>query len=137
MNTLLFAIDGKTRRTFAYPCGDTKLRDTAYIDLLKDEFPGARGVSGGAPKPQEVDPYYVTCYSVSGQSGEELIKAVDDAKKKGGLLVFLFHGVGGEHSLNVSLDAHRQLLRYLKNNERDLWVAPLIDVIDFLRPATK
>lgn len=24
LNTLLYAIDGKTKRTFAYPCGDTK-----------------------------------------------------------------------------------------------------------------
>ena len=32
MNNLLKAMDGKNKRTFAYPCGDTKIHDTAYID---------------------------------------------------------------------------------------------------------
>lgn len=44
------------------------------------------------------------------------------------MLVFLFHGVGGGHSLNVDLKAHRQLLRYLKANEKTIWVAPMVEV---------
>src|SRR5215831_18355290 len=31
-NNILEAIDGKTERTFAYPCGDMKIHDTAYLD---------------------------------------------------------------------------------------------------------
>ena len=45
MNTLLRAIDGKTKRTFAYPCGDMKIHDTLYIDSLKKDFIAARGVT--------------------------------------------------------------------------------------------
>ena len=43
---------------------------------------------------------------------------------------FLFHGVGGEHGLNVSLEAHRKLLQYLKEQEKDIWIAPMIDVAE-------
>src|SRR3954465_56884 len=31
-NAMLKAIDSKTERTFAYPCGDTKIHDTSYIE---------------------------------------------------------------------------------------------------------
>jgi peptidoglycan-N-acetylglucosamine deacetylase len=49
------------------------------------------------------------------------------------LLVFLFHGVGGEHNLNVSLDAHSQLIHYLKQHEDKIWVAPMVDVAKYIR----
>jgi sialate O-acetylesterase len=41
--------------------------------------------------------------------------------------------VGGEHSLNVSLDAHSQLLHFLKQNEENIWIAPMIDVAKFIK----
>jgi sialate O-acetylesterase len=44
------------------------------------------------------------------------------------MLVFLFHGVGGEHDLNVSLPAHRQLLTFLHQHRQQLWVAPFLEV---------
>lgn len=46
-NTLLKAIDGKDRRTFAYPCGDLKIGDVYFYNELKADFAGARGVSPG------------------------------------------------------------------------------------------
>jgi hypothetical protein len=47
--------------------------------------------------------------------------------------VIIFHGVGGEHALNVSLPAHSQLLHYLKQHEKDIWVAPLAEVAGFIK----
>jgi peptidoglycan-N-acetylglucosamine deacetylase len=99
MNTLLYAMDGKTKRTFAYPCGDMKIRDAFYIDSLKNEFVAARGVHMAIPAADKVDLYNVSCFAVNGQSGEQLIEQVKEAEAKGGLLVFLFHGVGGGHGL--------------------------------------
>ncbi|HXO76893.1 MAG TPA: hypothetical protein VN824_16680, partial [Puia sp.] len=49
------------------------------------------------------------------------------------LLVFLFHGVGGGHALNVSLDAHRQLIRFLKEHQNEIWIAPMVDVAEYVR----
>ena len=34
--------------------------------------------------------------------------------------------------MDVSVSAHRQLLQYLKQNEKDIWTAPMIDVADFV-----
>ena len=49
------------------------------------------------------------------------------------MLVFLFHGVGGEHSLNVSLPAHRELLEFLKKQEDKIWVTTLLDAAKYIR----
>jgi peptidoglycan/xylan/chitin deacetylase (PgdA/CDA1 family) len=133
MNNILKAIDGKDKRTFAYPCGDEKIHDSAYIDPLKNEFVAARGVEPKMPTIDKVDLYDVPCYMINGQTGEQLIDLVKQAEQKNALLVFLFHGVGGEHSLNVSLEAHSQLLHYLKQNQKNIWVSTMIDAAEYIK----
>jgi sialate O-acetylesterase len=132
-NTLLEAIDGKTKRSFAYPCGDTRIGDSSYVDKIKDDFVAARGVKGEMPRIDEIDLFNVGSYVVSGQSGDELIDLVKQAMQKNALIVFLFHGVGGEHALNVSLSDHRKLLYFLKQNEKDIWVAPFVEIAEYVQ----
>lgn len=132
-NTLLEAMDGKTVRTFAYPCGDKKAGDSSYVGRIQKSFAAARGVEGRMEQLATVDLFDVGSYMINGKSGEELIALVKTAMESRALIVFLFHGVGGEHSLNVSADAHRQLVRFLKQNEKDIWTAPMIDVAEFIR----
>ena len=79
----------------------------------------------------------VRCYSMAGQTGEEMIALVKEALNKNGLLVFLFHGVGGGHSLNVTHEAHRQLIHFLAKHEKDLWIAPMVDVADYVHRTKK
>lgn len=135
MNNLLKAIDGKEKRTFAFPCGDTKIHDTAYIEGLKNEFVAARAVRAEMPTIDKVDLYNLPCYMINGQSGEELIALVKAAMQNNRLLIFLFHGVGGEHALNVSLPAHHQLLQFLKAHQKEVWTAPMIDVAEYIKAA--
>jgi len=127
-NTLLEAIDGKQRRTFAFPCGDETIGGVNFYDGLQKDFVAARGVAPGMPTAAALNLNRVPCYVINGQSAEELIALVKQAQKNGTLLVFLFHGVGGGHSLNVSLDAHSKLLHYLKEQEKDIWIAQMVDV---------
>lgn len=129
-NTLLTAIDGKTARTFAYPCGDLTIGGVKFYDQLKNDFVAARGVKPGLQAPKEVDLTNIDSYMINGQSGEYLVDLVKKAQQSHTLLVFLFHGVGGGHALNVDLKAHRQLLRYLKAHEKDIWVAPMVEVAE-------
>jgi peptidoglycan-N-acetylglucosamine deacetylase len=132
-NTFLKAIDGKTERTFAYPCGDTKIGDTSYINGMKDEFVAARGTQAGLQKINEVNLYDVRCYTINGQGADYMINLVKQAMDSHTLLVFLFHGVGGGHSLNVDGAAHSQLLHYLKQNEKSIWIAPMLEVAKFIK----
>jgi len=133
MNEALKKIDGKAARTFAYPCGDAKIHDTAYLDPIKDKFIAARGVRAAMPLAKDVDLYDVSCQPVNGETGEQLIQYVKQAMEKKALLVFLFHGVGGGHALNVSLDAHSALLHFLKENENNIWITTMIDAGNFVK----
>jgi peptidoglycan/xylan/chitin deacetylase (PgdA/CDA1 family) len=127
-NTLLEAIDGKHSRTFAYPCGDEKIGDVYFYKGLENEFAAARGVSPGMQPAAQVNLDRVDCYAMNGQSGAEMIELVKQAQKSHTLLVFLFHGVGGGHSLNVSSAAHSMLIHYLKAREKEIWIAPMLEV---------
>jgi peptidoglycan-N-acetylglucosamine deacetylase len=133
MNNILKALDGKDKRTFAYPCGDTKIHDTSYIDPLRKDFIAARSVQGEMPTIDKADLYYLPCYMMNGQTGEQMIEMVKQAMAKNALLVFLFHGVGGEHGLNVSVKEHRKLLKFLQQNQQKVWVAPMVDVAEYIK----
>ncbi|WP_051359938.1 polysaccharide deacetylase family protein [Adhaeribacter aquaticus] len=130
-NALLKSVDGKTKRTFAYPCGDTDVNGVPYYDAIKSEFVAARGTRTEMLKINNMNMADVGCYLVNGQTGDQLISLVKKAMETNTLLVFLFHGVGGEHSLNVSRKAHSELVQFLKQNEKDIWVAPFMDIAEY------
>ena len=128
-NTLLEALDGKKERTFAYTCGDFRVNgDDFFINELKDELVAARAVRSEMHTIEQVNLYNMDSYAIVDTTGEEMIEMVKKAVETNSLLIFLFHGVGGEHSMNVSLSAHKKLLKYLKQHESEVWTAPLIDV---------
>lgn len=132
-NTYLNSIDGKNKRTFAFTCGHKKVIEGEFMSSLENDFVAARAVRHEMHPFNEVKLMDVDCYGINGETGEQMIELVKKAQQTGSLLVFLFHGVGGEHSLNVSLPAHRQLLNYLKQNENNIWTAPMIDVAEHIK----
>jgi peptidoglycan-N-acetylglucosamine deacetylase len=136
-NTLLEALDGKTQRTFAYPCGDRTIGGENYFDKVKNDFVAARGTASEMRKSTDVDLANVGAYGINGQTGEQMIALVKQAMATNSVLVFLFHGVGGEHNLNVALPEHRKLLQFLKQHENEIWIAPFIDVAQSVKPKTK
>ncbi|MDF7819947.1 polysaccharide deacetylase family protein [Runella sp. MFBS21] len=136
-NTLLESVDGKKQRTFAFTCGDTKVGGVEFMNELKNDLSGARAVRARMQKIEEINPYDFDSYMINGQTGQQLIELVKQAVNEGKLLVFLFHGVGGEHSLDVSLTAHRALLRYLKENEKDIYIDTILGVTEHVKAFKK
>lgn len=136
-NTLLESVDGKKQRTFAFTCGDTKVGGVEFMNELKNDLAGARAVRARMQKVEEINPYDFDSYMINGETGEQLINLVKKAQSEGKLLVFLFHGVGGEHSLNVSLPAHRELLRYLKENEKEIYIDTMLGVAEHSKTLKK
>jgi len=132
-NLFLHALDGKTKRTFAFTCGDMKIGDSGFINAMKNDFVAARAVRSEMHKINEIDLYNVDCYMVNNHSFEQMKEWADKAMQTNSLLVMLFHGVGGGNSLNVSLQAHREFLQYLKKNEKDGWIAPMVDVAEYIK----
>ncbi|WP_242917087.1 polysaccharide deacetylase family protein [Pontibacter liquoris] len=131
-NVLLHAVDGKTERTYAYPCGDLTINGMPYLDPVKGEFVAARGVQGQMVQKDKANRYNIGSYMINGQSGDELIALVKQAMKTNTMVVFLFHGVGGEHSLNVSLEAHSKLLHFLKAHEKEIWNTTFLDAAKYM-----
>ena len=130
-NVLLKGIDGKDLRTFAYTCGDKSVQDSSFVQAISDWFPAARDVVYRIEKQGEINRMEVGSFVAMNHTGEELIAQVEKVREEGGLLVFLFHGVGGEHNINVSLEAHNQLVEYLQAHEDEIWVGPLVEVAEF------
>lgn len=132
-NIVLETVDGKKERTFAYPCGDTTVNGVSYVDAIKGDFVAARGVQSEMVKNTNTDLYNVGSYMINGQSGEELIALVKKAMETNNMVVFLFHGVGGEHGLNVSLEAHSKLLHFIKANEKKIWNPTFLEAANYLK----
>lgn len=136
-NTFLSSLDGKTKRTFAYTCGDTVVQNQSVIPKIEPDFVSARGVHPVMIPAKQTEVYNVGSYMINGQSGKQLIDLVKQAMKTNSAIVFLFHGVGGEHNINVDLKAHHELLQFLKANEKDIWIAPFIEITEFLKENKK
>jgi sialate O-acetylesterase len=132
-NVFLQSLDGKSERTLAWPCGDTLVEGQSVIPRITSDFISARGVTSKLVSINTRNLFNVDAYGISGQSSGEMINLVKDAMRTNSAIVFLFHGVGGGHALNVDLKAHRELLRFLKANEKEIWVAPFLDVTKYVK----
>ena len=127
-NSLLKAVDGREKRSFAYTCTNHTIQGVSFVDQIRTLFPCARGGGEMPASMDQVDPHYMPSWGVEDPSGEELIRYVDQAAERGTMAVIMFHSVGGGY-LNVSSDAHEQLLDYLHQRRDIFWVAPFQQVM--------
>jgi peptidoglycan-N-acetylglucosamine deacetylase len=130
-NAVLHTLDGKDRRTFAYPCGDQRIHDSLYLDPR--DFVAARGTGEQFISISETNLYNLGSFGVNGHTGDQLIAEVKKAQEAGKAIVFLFHGVGGGHPLNVSLEAHSQLLHFLKDQEKEIWTITFLELAEWIK----
>lgn len=135
-NTLLKAVDGNSERTFAYTCSDYKIGEQSFVDTIRNHFIGARNDGDIPENMEDVDIHFVPSWGVIVPTGKELIDYVKLAKEKGTLAVFMFHSVGGGY-LNVSAEAHSELLNYLQQNQDLIWVDTFINVIKHVKTEQK
>jgi peptidoglycan/xylan/chitin deacetylase (PgdA/CDA1 family) len=141
MNDLLFAVDGQTTRTYAYPCTETSVGGKSYVDSLRKSGLIKYARIGGDKEAvitdfKNLDPLLVPSYGLEqNTTGDKLIAFVKSVEEKGGLGIFMFHGVGGDY-ITTSAAAHRELLAYLKN-QKDVWVATFQQAMDYVEQANK
>jgi peptidoglycan/xylan/chitin deacetylase (PgdA/CDA1 family) len=142
MNALLYAVDGKTTRTYAYPCTETSVGGKSYLDSLRKSGLIKYARIGGDKDAiitdfKNLDPLLVPSYGLEANStGDALIDFVKNVWKSGGMGVFMFHGIGGDY-ITTPADAHRQLLAYLKENRKEIWVATFQQAMDYVTQAKK
>ena len=135
MNTLLHALDGKTGRTMGIPCGRPLAGGQSYLGPLRESgliryVRNNIGEGAVIADPAKLDPMDVPCRSFAeSATAEDYIAFVKQVEASGGMGVIVFHGVGGDW-LAVSNEAHRGLLKYLKERQSTIWVAPFQSVMD-------
>ncbi|QDP01105.1 polysaccharide deacetylase family protein [Thalassotalea sp. PS06] len=113
----LYAIDGKSTRTFTAPCFETKVAgEQSFLDDIRGDFIGIKGHERNLSK---ADNRLWAAFAITGQA---LIDYVEEQAKEASVIQIVFHGIGGDH-LSVDIDAHQALLRYLDANKDKYWVA--------------
>ena len=121
MNTLLHALDGQSVRTLAYNCAETVAGGASYVDAMRSLFVAARiGDDVIVDDVRALDPFLVPSWAVENVSGAQMTAFVMTGVDAGGLAVFMFHGVGGEH-IPVSREAHQELLAWLASHRDLVW----------------
>jgi peptidoglycan-N-acetylglucosamine deacetylase len=136
-NALLEAVDGKKKRSMACPCGESSIGDSSYLPKSKDYFVATRDGTLDAITANAFKPYPVQWISAYDQTENQLVAAMKKAMDDKALLVIVFHGVGGEHPINISLEAHRELMRFIKQNESKIWVAPFVEIAEWMQAGKK
>lgn len=132
-NNFLYAIDGKTERTYTPPCIDLKAGGENYVDGLKSEFVAIKASFGGVtPDMNTLDPYAVPVDFPSDATGEQLIAVVKEAAAKGTMANFTFHGIGGDHIV-VSKEAHEELVKYLAANKDIYWTDTFVNIMKYVK----
>lgn len=137
LNSFLFAIDSNSGRTYAYPCSETSVGGKDYTDTLKRsallKYARSRGDSNSVVTDfNHLNKFVVPSWGFANNpDAVQLISYAKKVQKAGGMGVFMFHGVGGYY-LNVSADAHKNLLQYLKDQQKEIWVRTFKEVMDYI-----
>lgn len=143
MNHFLYAVDGKSARTYAYPCTETTIGNGQdYVDSLQESNLVKYARIGGDTDAvvtnfKHLNPLLIPSYGLEeNTTGEQLIAFVKSVERKGGMGVFMIHGVGGDY-ITISATAHRQLITYLKRHKKDIWVPTFQEAMDYIEQHNK
>ncbi|WP_114940649.1 polysaccharide deacetylase family protein [Mucilaginibacter endophyticus] len=137
MDRFLYAVDGKTKRTFAYPCAETIVGGKDYVDSLRKYTLVKYARDGGDSTAfitdfNHLDPFRVPSYGLEGgETGALLIAFVKKVQQSGGLGIIMIHGVGGDY-ITISAEAHNELIQYLKANRKEIWIPTFQQGMDYV-----
>lgn len=137
-NVLLTALDGRQEHGFAVPCGQTLAGGRDYLEALRRSklVTYSRSVDETDDDLQR-DPSSFDLMRLPGRAfsspagAEQLAEFAEKAAKGGGLAVYVFHGVGGDH-LSVAARDHSRFVEWLAAHRETYWVATMRDVVEWI-----
>jgi peptidoglycan-N-acetylglucosamine deacetylase len=136
MNRFLYALDGKTVRTFAYPCAQTLAGGKDYVDSLRRNGLVRYARIGGDVTSVitdfvHLDPLRVPAYGLDDHTDAvKIIGFIKKVQESGGMGVIMFHGIGGDY-ITTATDVHQKVLDYLKENKKAIWVATFGEAMEW------
>ena len=127
------ALGASGKLSFAFPCGQTHVKDMrSFVPLVKERFRAARGVAGVVADPANVDLFNVPAlFPPQGSDGSDVLAFIQRAQQSHGWAVIGVHGVSdaGEY-LQLSQPAHDKIVAYLATHQKEIWTAPFGTVAD-------
>lgn len=137
-NAILKDLDGQEERTYAYPCGHKYIGDTLYSGFLLEDFIAGRGIIAKSVAVDDHNLYDLGAFMIYNRASlEMLINLTNRIIDRGRLVIFVFHGVGGGHEINMDTDQHYQFLQYLKSREDELWITTLREAVEYMQLFSK
>lgn len=137
-NVLLTAIDGHPTHGFAVPCGQTLAGGVDYLPPLKRSglviYSRSRDATGDdlARPAEQFDRFDLPGRTfASPETSTKMIAYAQRAINGGGVAIFVFHGVGGDH-LSVTAIDHEQLVHWLAAHRDTVWVATMQQLADWI-----
>jgi para-nitrobenzyl esterase len=137
-NVLLTALDGRREHGFAVPCGQTLAGGRDYLEPLRRSklVTYSRSVDETDNDlhrdPSSFDLMRLPGRAFSSPAGTaQLVEFAERAAKGGGLAVYVFHGVGGDH-LSVAARDHSRFVEWLADHRETYWVATMRDVVEWI-----
>jgi hypothetical protein len=130
-------LPGQGARSFAYPCYESDvgrgLIRQSYVPLIARLFLAARaqGISIRGNHPRYADLHHLSSWAGERMSAAELIGLAESCPPEGWWGIYTFHGVNQGHLPISEYDLCR-LLDYLARNRSRFWVAPVIEVAQYL-----
>jgi peptidoglycan/xylan/chitin deacetylase (PgdA/CDA1 family) len=136
MNRFLYLLDGKTVRTFAYPCAETTAGGKDYVDSLRRTGTVLFARTGGDVTSVITDFVHLDSLRVPALGLEDhtdaatIIGFIKKVRESGGMGVIMFHGIGGDY-ITTATDVHQAVLDYLKENKAAIWVTTFEEAMEW------
>jgi peptidoglycan-N-acetylglucosamine deacetylase len=141
MNNVLFGVGAVLKPSYSVPCSQMQVGGTDYTEPLRRSGLVSYVRTGGdayrsvVTDLAKLDPFQVPSWGpVDRPDGAQLVAYVERVRTARGLGVLQFHGVGGDY-LDVSAEAHAQLLKHLRSHP-EIWVGTFREVMDHVASIT-
>jgi peptidoglycan/xylan/chitin deacetylase (PgdA/CDA1 family) len=137
MNRFLFALDGKSSRTFAYPCAETTVGGKDYVDSLRFSKQVSFARVGGDETSVITDFKHLDSLQVPSLGLDDhtdaatIIGFIKKVQAAGGLGVIMFHGIGGDY-ITTATEVHQAVLDYLVKHRKEIWVTTFGETMDYV-----
>jgi peptidoglycan/xylan/chitin deacetylase (PgdA/CDA1 family) len=123
---------------FAYPCGQTFVgrgkNTMSYVPLVAKQFSSGRTWLDEAPNdPEFCDLAQLTGLEMDGQSFDQIMELVQNARKDGLWLILAGHDIGDKNRQTTQVDMLEKLLPYLTNPDNKIWTAPVGEISSYIK----
>lgn len=137
-NSKIKAILGIEMTEFAYPCGQTYVgrgeNTQSYVPVIAKKFKSGRTWLDEAPNdPSYCDLSQITGMEMDGKDFSDILTLIEAARKTNSWLVLAGHAIEKEGAQTTKTDMLEKLFKYLNNDAKDIWVAPVGDVSTLIK----